>query len=93
MEGQGEERHNVLLTQVSDVRHRVANLEHRDVLSKEFMSRVGGLFDRVDQLEKAEMAERAVIEFKTKLKTTTIGGSLLGAVLLVLQILALMERS
>jgi hypothetical protein len=87
MEEVGEERHDVVLRQVSDVRHRVANLEARDTLSKEFTSRVGGLFDRVETLEKRDIAQAAVTEFKKYL----LGGSVLGAVLVGLQIYQLVQ--
>ena len=82
MEQMQEERHEAVLRQVSDVRHRVANLEARESMSKEFFSRVGALFDRVDALEKREIAEQAVGEFKKYL----LGGGFLGLVLVGLQI-------
>jgi hypothetical protein len=91
METVGEERHNVVLAQVSDVRHRVANLEAIRVLSDGFVERVGALFDRVDALEKSELRDRAVDEFKTKLRVTILGGSVLGAVVVILQIISLLE--
>jgi hypothetical protein len=81
-----EERHEAVLRQVSDVRHRVANLEARDSLSKDFTSRVGKLFDRVDALEKRQIAQAAVTEFKKYL----LGGSVLGALLVALQIYQLL---
>jgi hypothetical protein len=86
METVNEERHDVVLRQVSDVRHRVANLEARETLSKEFFSRVGRLFDRVDQLEKNEVAEKAVQDFKTYQRNLLTGGSILGVILIGLQI-------
>ena len=87
METVSEERHEVVMRQVSDVRHRVANLEAKETLSKEFFSRVGQLFDRVDALEKANIATHAVGEFKKYL----FGGSVLGAVLVAMQIYQLVK--
>lgn len=82
METVNEERHETVLRQVSDVRHRVANLEAKETLSKEFYRRVGTLFDRVELLEKRDIAEQAVGEFKKYL----LGGGFLGLLLVGLQI-------
>jgi hypothetical protein len=86
MEATHEERHEVVLRQVSEVRHRVANLEAERSLSREFFSRVGQLFDRVDALEKNEIAEKAVADFKVYQRNLLTGGSILGAILIGLQI-------
>lgn len=86
METQQEERHDVVLKQVSDVRHRVANLEAERTLSKEFFQRVGALFDRVEQLEKHEIAETAVGEFKKELLSMKWIAGVLSVVLIGLQI-------
>jgi hypothetical protein len=82
-----EERHEAVLRQISDVRHRVVQLELRDSLGKEFMERISHLFTRVDALEKQSIAHAAVAEFKKYL----LGGSLLGATLVALQIYQLIK--
>lgn len=87
MEIQQEERHDQIVKQVSDVRHRVANLEAERVLSKDFFKRVGSLFDRVEAIEKKEIADEAVTNFKKYV----LGGSFLGVVLVVLQIWSLIR--
>lgn len=98
MELQQEERHEVVLRQVSDVRHRVSNLEARETLSKGFFERVGKMFDRIDALEKTaadrgelgaieqrldsiekeEIKEQAVKDFKKVISSGKWLGALLG---------------
>lgn len=95
-------RFNALANEVSTERHRVSNLLARESLSKDFMARAGRIFERIEQLEKEaarrseiqtvaqrlealekqDVAENAVKDFKKYL----FGGSILGALLVVLQI-------